>query len=160
MSDDPSDDELVRPAPAKPSDKKPASVWVAQIMCAFGSAGAAYFALSLGELTAKVSMGMLALLYVGLIYGTEKRHAWSRWFLAAFLALGAVSTFVQARQQSSGELNQALGQPQLGPAQRRGVAAGQAASIVLVMLLAGRLAFGAPAKRYFGAAPSARSGQG
>jgi hypothetical protein len=158
MSEDPNDEGLLRRADVRPADKKPTSVWIAQTLCAFGCAGALYFALLAGDRVTKVSMGLLGLLYIALLYGTEKRKAWSRWFLAVFMAAGAVSTFVQALNDPSGALNDGRGRGPIviEPGDRRGVAAGQAATIVLIFLLAGRLAFGAPAKRYFGRSDEAK----
>lgn len=98
-------------------------------------------------------MGLLGVLYLALLWGTEKRKSWSRWFLAIFLALGAVTSLIQARLDPTGERNPALGGVEIKPEERSGVAAGQAATIVLILLLAGRLAFGAPSKRYFSGPP-------
>jgi hypothetical protein len=148
MSEAPIDEE--RPAKPKPVDKKPLAVWIAQVLCAFGSAGALYFALFASGAASKLAMGLLALLYLALLYGTEKRKAWSRWLLAAFLALGAVSTLLQALRDPTGARNPNLAKLEIKPEEQSGVAAGQAATIVLIFLLAGRLAFGAPSKRYFG----------
>lgn len=147
MSDEPNVEG--RRAGPQPADRKPLSVWIAQVLCAFGSAGALYFTLLSSGVASKVSLGLLGLLYLGLLYGTEKRQAWSRWFLAVFLALGAISTLAQALHDPTGALSAGPGKLEIAPEERSGAAAGQAATIVLIFLLAWRLAFGDAAKRYF-----------
>jgi hypothetical protein len=149
MSDDPSDEELMRRAGVKPTNKKPASVWIAQLLCGFGGVGTLYFAVYIESLSAKIVMGLLGLLYLGLLYGAEKRQGWSRWVMAVLFAMGAASTLLQARQDPTGESHRGPGQIEIKPEERSGAAAGRAAAIVLIFVLAGRLAFGAPAKRYF-----------
>ena len=156
MSPEPDDDEILRRAGVKPSDGKPASVWIAQLLCAFGGMGTIYFALSLASLPTKLAMGMLGLLYIALLWGAEKRQNWSRWVIALLFAMGAVSTLLQALNDPTGELDRGPARLEIKPEERSGAAAGRAAAIVLIFLLAGRLAFGAPAKRYFARSAEAK----
>ena len=151
MSNDPNDDELLRSAGVKRTapDKKPASVWIAQLLCGFGGVGTLYFALQANSVATKVAMGVMGVLYLGLLYGAERRQSWSRWVMAALFAMGAVSTLLQSLADPSGELSRGPGHIEIKPEERSGAAAGRAAAIVLIFVLAGRLAFGGPAKRYF-----------
>jgi hypothetical protein len=153
MSDDRGDDDLVRRA-VVPPNKKPAAVWIAQLLCAFGGAGTLYLTIYADSISTKVVMGLLGLLYLGLLFGAEKRQGWSRWVMAALFAMGAVSTLLQALNDPSGQSYQGPGHIEIKPEERSGAAAGRAAAIVLICVLAGRLAFGGPAKRYFDAAPT------
>jgi hypothetical protein len=152
MSEEPSDDEILRRARVTPTNKKPASVWIAQFLCAFGGVGTLYFTIYIESVPTKIVMGLLGLLYLGLLYGAEKRQNWSRWVIAALFAMGAVSTLLQALQDPTGQSHRVPGQLEIKPEEQSGAAAGRAAAIVLIFLLAGRLAFGDPAKRYFGRA--------
>jgi hypothetical protein len=157
MSDDPRDDEILRRAGVTPTDKKPASVWIAQLLCGFGGVGTLYLTLYTPSVSSKIILGVLGLMYLGLLYGAEKRQSWSRWVIAILFALGAVSTLVQALNDPTGESQRGPTQIEIKPEERSGAAAGRAAAIVLIFLLAGRLAFGAPAKRYFERAPTPKA---
>ena len=134
---------------------KPPSVWLAQ-----GLLAAIVVLAVIRTFVAPGSSLLQAALCLVLIYVVQKRVAWARWAVSAsFVFLVGRS---QLRQWTSGEVALGRGpmQIEVRPEERVGATIGGMFFCTLVIVLAGRVAFGAPARAYFRSGMSARKASG
>ena len=131
-----------------PTNRKPASVWLAQALCLVLGASTTFFAFQILTPT-RVALGLLGLLYFALVVGVQKRHSWARWTTVAILTLGACGSALQSLNAPDEDTVDYPGHLHIRPEERSGAAVGGVTSILLMLVLGLRLGFGEPARRYF-----------
>ena len=131
-----------------PSNRKPVSVWIAQAACLLFGVSTTFFAWRM-EGGSALALGLLGLLYLALVVGSQKRQAWARWTIVALLALTAGGSALQSLGPSSDDTADYPGRVHVAANERSGAAAGRVTSILLLLVLGLRLGFGDPARRYF-----------
>jgi hypothetical protein len=126
-----------------PADKPP-SVWLAQ-----GLLAAIAVVAVIRTFVAPGSSVLQAVLCLVLIYVVQKRVAWVRWVVSASFVLLAVRSQVRHWTSEDAALGREPMQIEVRPEERVGATIGGMFFCGLVIVLAGRVAFGAPARAYF-----------
>jgi hypothetical protein len=129
--------------------RKPPSVWLAQGLLA----SIAVLAV-IRTFVAPGSSVLQAILCLVLIYVVQKRIAWARWVVSACFVLLAARSQIRHWTSEDAALGREPMQIEVRPDERVGATIGGMFFCALVIVLAGRVAFGPPARAYF------RSGAG
>jgi hypothetical protein len=134
---------------------KPPSVWLAQgLLAAIAILGI------IRTFVAPGSSVIQAALCLVLIYVTQKRVAWARWVVSASFVLLAARSQIRNWTSEDAALGREPMQLEVRPDERVGATIGGMFFCGLVVVLAGRVAFGAPARAYFRSGVAGRKASG
>lgn len=100
-----------------------------------------------------LAVGLVGLSCFALVVGAQKRRSWARWTIVALLTLNACASAL-FEPSPDGNVDYPA-QMHIAPNERSGATVGRATSIILMLILSGRLGFGEPARRYFATSPRA-----